>query len=193
MHTSQYPLVLAVAALLVTTTGCSEQPESQVLLSPSPNEASLSRSNAGNGALVAPLDGGQEVPVVVSNASGNAVFKIARDGQSVDYRLIVAGAKDLLQGHVHLAPAGSNGPVVAFLFNFAPIALNQPGVTRSGVIATGTISAADLIARNAVGFNGSMEQFIARLRSGGAYVNVHTGSNPGGEVRGQVKGGHGGH
>jgi hypothetical protein len=31
-----------------------------------------------------------------------------------------------------------------------------------------------------------MEDLVARIRSGNAYVNVHTSNYPGGEIRGQL-------
>lgn len=173
---------VVTAALLIMTAACSDSSYEQVTATPEVPLASRSVNN--NGALVAPLDGSQEVPVVVTNARGNAVFKIARDGQSVDYRVIVAGAQPLLAGHVHLAPAGTNGPFVAFLFNFAPLN-STTGVSRNGVISNGTITEKDLIVR--LGFSGTMDEFIAALRNGGAYVNIHTVGNASGEVRGQIK------
>ena len=75
-----------------------------------------------------------------------------------------------------------NGPVVVFLFGFV-----AGGVTENGVLAEGDITAANLIARPAIGFGATMPELVAAMRTGGAYVNVHTVALPAGEIRDQVK------
>lgn len=138
-----------------------------------------------------PLSGDQEVPSRSTNARGTAVFHVAKDGSSLDYKLIVANIDNVVQAHIHLAPAGQNGPVVAFLFGAVP----PGGGASNGVIATGTISSADLIGP-LVG--GTMDDLVAEMAAGNTYVNVHTsdgvggpnsgpGDFPGGEVRGQIR------
>jgi hypothetical protein len=58
---------------------------------------------------------------------------------------------------------------------------------------TGTISAADVgTGSSAQGVAaGEFEEFIAAIRSGNAYANVHSTQSPGGEIRGQLKPGAG--
>jgi glucose/arabinose dehydrogenase len=130
----------------------------------------------------AELSGDQEVPPVDTAASGDASFTLSEDGTELEFELQVANIQDVTQAHIHLAPPGVNGPVVAFLFGFVP-----GGVTiDDGTLAEGTITEDDLIARPAVGFGGTMEELIARIRAGDAYVNVHTIDHPGGEIRGQL-------
>lgn len=141
--------------------------------------------------FVAHLDAGQEVPANSSIATGQAVFQLNADGTELSYRLIVANIENVTASHIHLAPAGSNGAVVAFLYGSVP-----PGGGRiDGVIATGTITAANLVGP-LTGQPFSM--LVAALRAGTAYVNAHTndgvaptntgpGDFPGGEIRGQVQ------
>lgn len=50
----------------------------------------------------------------------------------------------------------------------------------------GTITQANLIARPAIGFGANMAELLAVMRSGNAYVNVHTVQIPAGEIRGQI-------
>ena len=128
--------------------------------------------------FTAHLVGAEEVPAVETRATGQAVLKVDRDGSALHYRLIVANIEDVAQAHIHVGPAGTNGGVVAFLYGPAPVA----GRT-AGVLATGTITAADLIGPMA---GASLDDLLDAIRSGNAYVNVHTATNPGGEIRGQI-------
>ncbi len=189
-------LALPVAAVFFVTacqesspssaTGIAAQLDANFARSANANANSNANSNARVAAnFVSPMDPRQEVQAneVLSNASGNAVYTLSRDGQSLEYRVIVAGANPLTQGHIHLGARGANGNVVATLFNFAPI-MSAVGVSRNGVIATGTITAADLRAQLA---GAPLSDLLDALRSGNAYTNVHTVVFPQGEVRGQIQ------
>jgi CHRD domain len=134
------------------------------------------------------LNGDTEVPANASRAAGQAVFQLSPDGTSLDYRLIVANLDNPVAAHIHIGPAGVNGPVVAFLFGPAPAG----GGTANGVLAEGTITAANLVGPLA---GQPFSVLIDALNSGNAYVNVHTndgvppagtgpGDLPGGEIRG---------
>jgi hypothetical protein len=131
----------------------------------------------------ADLAGAFEVPAVITAATGEAFFRVSADGSSLGYRLNVRGLTDTLQAHIHLGPAGQNGPVVAFLYPDAPPAQLIPG-RFSGELAGGAITADEL--------RGPLEgmtiaDLLAAIESGNAYVNVHTVANPGGEIRGQIQ------
>lgn len=141
--------------------------------------------------FVAHPDGGQEVPERDTAATGQAIFRLSGDGKQLTYRLIVANIENVVAAHIHLGPTGVNGPVVAFLFG--PVA---PGGGRvDGVIATGTITAANLVGP----LTGQpLSVLTVAMEAGGTYVNVHTddgvppansgpGDFPGGEIRGQVR------
>jgi hypothetical protein len=132
--------------------------------------------------FTAPLSGAQEVPAVETLARGNVVLHLSEDGSSLDYRLMVANIQNVTQAHIHLAPAGANGSVVAWLYPSAPPAQLLPGRT-SGVVATGTITAAQLVGPLA---GASLEELVDEIRSGNAYVNVHTTQHPPGEIRCQL-------
>ncbi|GGO85722.1 CHRD domain-containing protein [Marinobacterium nitratireducens] len=144
--------------------------------------------DAGN--FVAHLDGANEVPPVDTFATGQAVFKLGGDGTVLDYKLIVANIDNVVAAHIHLASAGMNGPVVAFVAgSFAP-----GGGPVDGILAEGTITEGNLIGPLA---GQDLSVLVAAMRSGGTYVNVHTNdgeapvnTGPGdfasGEVRGQI-------
>lgn len=143
-------------------------------------QSGLTASAGGNGTRwAAPLSGSEEVPPVDLNGTGVAKFKLSKDGDSISYKLNVANIDNVIASHIHLAPAGQNGSVVAFLFGPAP-----GGVNVNGTLAEGTITAADLVGPLS---GASLDDLVAAMESGGAYVNVHTVVNPGGEIRGQIK------
>ncbi len=124
------------------------------------------------------LSGRNEIPARDSRGAGAAIFALADDGASLDYRLIVANIDDVTQSHIHLGPPDANGPVVAFLFGLVP-----GGVTENGVLAQGTITAGDLIGPLA---GESLESLVDAMREGQTYVNVHTLAFPPGEIRAQI-------
>jgi hypothetical protein len=129
----------------------------------------------------ADLVGSNEVPPVDSSAAGEARFKANGDRTKLRYELAVGDIEAAVQAHVHLGAAGTNGPVVAFLFG--PVAGGRD-VDGEETIAKGTITAADL-----VGPLTGMEisNLLTEMQLGNIYVNVHTVANPPGEIRGQIE------
>jgi hypothetical protein len=127
------------------------------------------------------LSGSAEVPPVATRARGQAIFQVADD--AIGYRLIVANIENVTQAHIHIAPPGANGPVAVWLFPAAPPATLVPGRSQ-GILAEGTITAADLVGPLE---GGALEDLVAEIRSGNAYVNVHTSQYPPGEIRGQIR------
>lgn len=123
--------------------------------------------------------GDNENPPVNSLGQCQANFRLTSDGSGLQYRLIVANIEFVTQAHIHLAPPNENGPVVAFLFGFVP-----EGATTNGTLAQGIIVAGDLIGPLA---GMSVDDLVAEIEAGNAYVNVHTLSHPPGEIRGQIR------
>lgn len=130
------------------------------------------------------LSGQNEVPGVWTDASGQAIFQLNKDGIELSYKLIVDSIANVSASHIHLAPAGTNGPVVAFLYPtpFSPVV--TPGIT-SGILAEGIITSSNLIGPMA---GMTLKDLIDAFYAGGTYVNVHTSQHPGGEIRGQITG-----
>jgi hypothetical protein len=148
-------------------------------------------ANAGDRNFVAHLSARDEVPSNESLAQGQAIFHLSADGTQLDYTLIAANIDNVVFAHIHLAPAGVNGPVVAFLFG--PAAAG--GGRFSGVLAQGTITEDDLIGPLA---GQEFAALVDAMLAGNTYVNVHTddgvapggtgpGDLPAGEVRGQIR------
>lgn len=147
-------------------------------------------AQAADTTYTAHLSASQEVPTNPSLAQGQAIFKLSSDGTELEYRLIVANLDNPVAAHIHLAPEGENGAVVAFLYGNAAPGSGQ----TSGVIATGTITADDLIGPL---LGQPLSALVDAIEAGNAYVNVHTndgdattaggpGDIPGGEIRGQI-------
>ena len=129
------------------------------------------------------LTGAEEVPAVETQAQGQAIFKLSADGTELRYKLIVANIENVLMAHIHLGEAGENGPVVVWLYPDGPPPQLIEGRFQ-GVLAEGVITDADLVGPLA---GATMEDLLAEIEAGNAYVNVHTAQFPGGEVRGQIR------
>ncbi len=128
------------------------------------------------------LDGKSEVPEVVTRARGQAQFQLANDGASISYKLIVANIENVRMAHIHLAPAGANGPVVVWLYPSGPPQKLIEG-RFNGVLAEGVITDDSLVGLLA---GATIDDLLEEIRSGNAYVNVHTNQYPPGEIRGQI-------
>jgi CHRD domain len=135
------------------------------------------------------LNGDFEVPVRDTAAQGQAIFHVAKDGKSVDYKLIVANIDNAFAAHIHCGTPGQNGPVLVTLFS-GPIGAGR----MNGVIAKGTFTEPN--PGNACALS-DLADVIALLEGGGGYVNVQTndgvdppntgpGDFPGGEIRGDT-------
>ena len=128
--------------------------------------------------IMALLNGTNERPnPVTTSANGAAVF--TRNGTSVTYTVTYQGIASIPTGaHIH-APAGpnSNAGVIVDL-------VKQTQTSNSGVL-TGTFTATDIR-----GISGqppiALDSLMTLLRTGNAYVNVHSTTFPAGEIRGQT-------
>jgi len=126
----------------------------------------------------ATLDGLEEVPPVQTNATGDMVFTVREDQESMQYRLTVNNLANFTEAHIHLGRRGENGPVIVFLFG--PV---DPAITVSQGIVQGNISDMDLIGPLA---GQPFSVLLEEMQEGNTYVNVHTIQNPAGEIRGQI-------
>ena len=109
------------------------------------------------------MSGSEEVPAVVSDAQGVAVFTLDKNKTTIYFNVSLNNLSGPITGmHIHEAPAGTNGPVIINLVPF----LN--GNRAKGALKNITPAT------------------IAKLLNGDYYINVHTEMNPGGEIRGQI-------
>jgi hypothetical protein len=129
----------------------------------------------------AKLSGSNEVPPVTTSGSGVAIFLLSADGKSLDYQLNLTNMNSVMGAHIHNGKQGENGPVVAGLFN--PSMTAPPTGAINGQLKKGTLTSADLSGPLA---GKQISDLVAMIKSGGAYVNVHTTQNQNGEIREQI-------
>ena len=118
-----------------------------------------------------------------TDGTGQALFQVSKDGTELHYKVILANIENVTMAHIHLAPAGTNGPVVVWLYPAAPPAVLLPGRT-DGIVAEGVIKQSDLRGLLA---GQPFSKLIEEIAAGNTYVNVHTSQYPTGEIRGQIR------
>jgi hypothetical protein len=191
---SGIPYAGVLVLLLVTLlNGCADEPI-DVNLPGGGNSVSASDASAddmmhagGRRTFHAHLTGDQERPLAVeTDGSGQAMFQLSKDGTALHYRVVVNNIENITQAHIHCGGTEVAGPVIAFLFGFV-----AEGVTVNGVLAEGVITNANVISRPdsqaCMGGVANFTQLLQKLRAGEAYINVHTTSFPGGEIRGVIR------
>ena len=115
------------------------------------------RSNQG---VQVTLSGANEVPSVVTSASGSGKIMVGED-KSVSGSVTTTGI-DATAAHIHTGASGINGPVTV-------------GLTKT----------ADNVWSVPAGAKFTDEQYKT-YKTGGMYINVHSAANKGGEIRGQL-------
>lgn len=137
------------------------------------------------------LSGAQEDPTVITSARGNATLRIV--GNTIAYNVRYRDlASDIQQAHIHIGADDTTGAIAVFLctnLGNGPTGTPACGPPRSGQI-TGVIEAADVLDDPkllAQGISaGDIAGLIRAIRTGLAYVNIHTVLSPAGEIRGDV-------
>jgi hypothetical protein len=137
------------------------------------------RVTAADDIFKATLSGGEEKTAVASKTTGDAIFTLSADGKELAYALTVKDIEDAVAAHVHAGKKGAEGPPVVGLFGGA----KKVG-KFSGELAKGTITDKNLVGPL---YGKTIADLVSLIKSGDAYVNVHTAKNPGGEIRGQVQ------
>jgi len=121
-------------------------------------------SSMGGGAAASAglkMSGDQEVPPVTTAATGTSMIKIDGDG-SVSGN-ITTTCMDCMMAHIHVGALGKNGPVIV------PLVKTADGVWS---VPPGAKLTADQ---------------LKAFQAGELYVNAHTPTNKGGEIRTQLK------
>lgn len=140
------------------------------------------------------LIGYEETPLTI-NSPGSGSFKatVNSDGTAINYTLSYTSLSSAItQSHIHFGRPAITGMIVLFLCtNLTPpdgVPLPQACPPGPATI-TGTLTAADVIARSAQNIGAGAAGFaemIKAMRAGAAYANVHTTLFPTGEIRGAI-------
>jgi hypothetical protein len=138
----QRSLLALVASVGVMLAGCAQTP---AVAPPGPSHLTLS--------------GSHEVPPVTTSASATGNFKVGAD-QSVSGSITTTGMVPTA-AHIHMAAAGSNGPVIIPLTKYENTFSVPAGAKLND------------------------EQYAA-YKAGKLYVNVHSDNYKGGEIRAQL-------
>ena len=150
----------------------------------------VSIATAASGQLLtfnAILTGSNEVPPVETDTMGRSrvVFDIQGGlAAAATFRLDVFDGVRATQAHFHCAPAGTNGPIVAFLAGF-----HDRGWDLNGQWASATLTDANVLPTDDPACPTEINNLTDLARAafqGNIYVNVHTIAHGGGEVRGQL-------
>jgi hypothetical protein len=136
----------------------------------------------------AQLTGEEEVPPVPTTASGTATLEV--EGDVINYTIDnVTDLENPVVAHIHIGEVGANGPVRLNLCGTgAPVPDCAVGEEVLVTGSNGTTVGAPAI---------TFDELVEAMRSGGAYVNVHTDDGEGeqntgpgdmasGEIRGQI-------
>jgi len=131
----------------------------------------------------ADLSGANEVPARDTAATGTCGFVV--NGDRVDFSITTEGLSSGVVGaHIHIAPAGSNGPVrVPFINpNLAGTNTQTPFIApNEGILIENSFGTTDVTGGL------TLADVLSAMRSGNAYCNIHTVNFPGGEIRGQIR------
>jgi CHRD domain-containing protein len=130
------------------------------------------------------LIGYQENPDISTTGTGSFAATPADDAETITYVLSYSGLEGgaAFAAHIHFGKRAVNGGVSAFLCGGG----DKPACPVSGTVS-GVVDAADVIGPAGQGIAaGEFDELVAAMRAGHSYVNVHTPTWPGGEIRAQV-------
>jgi|SwirhirootsSR2_FD_contig_81_22782_length_579_multi_2_in_0_out_0_1 hypothetical protein len=141
--------------------------------------ASAVQAQAQTYTWTANLSGSNEAPPVAATGSGGrATVTYDAATQTGTYSIDVYNLPTgVTASHIHAGGPGVSGPVI---INFT-----VANGTSNDFRISGTFKASDVVARPAQGVN-NMDDALAAMLLGEAYVNVHSQANGGGEIRGQL-------
>jgi hypothetical protein len=130
------------------------------------------------------LNGYQEVPSVSTAGRAGFIGTLNLDETALQARLQYFDMQGVPQAaHIHFGQRGVNGGVMAWLCGGG----GRPACPPSPGTVNVSIGPADIVGPAGQGIDaGEFVEALRALRSGNAYVNVHTDLFAGGEIRGQI-------
>src|SRR5687767_3589497 len=131
----------------------------------------------------ATMSGANEVPAVTTSATGRAWF--VDRGNTIDYYMEYSGlTSNTTNAHIHRGAVGQ-APASNLMVQLFFVQGATSGVVVGTIDMTRTVGGVSDVAPLETG-NQSATDFRALLNAQGAYVNVHSANNGGGEIRGQI-------
>lgn len=106
------------------------------------------------------LSGSQQSPPVTTSATGSGTVTVNPD-MTVVVNITTTGIA-ATAAHIHMAPAGQNGPVIVPFTKSGDAWVTAPGAKMT-------------------------EAHFAAFKAGNTYVNVHSAAHPPGEIRDQLR------
>jgi hypothetical protein len=147
--------------------------------------------------ILATMTGYEEVPAVSTVGKGQFLAKISTDETSIQWALTYSDLEGAVQqSHIHIGQTGVNGGISVFLctnLGNGPVGVQAcpaPPASISGTINADQVSPnipATVAARTQGLETGEIKELIKAMRAGATYVNIHTATWPGGEVRKQIQ------
>jgi hypothetical protein len=138
------------------------------------------------------LTGYEEVPAISTSGGGSFRASIQKRGMEIEFKLTYGRlVGTVTQAHIHFGQLSVNGGIMVFLcsnLGNGPVGTAACPVDGS---VSGTLTAEDVVGgANGQGIAaGEFAEMVKAIRSGVAYVNVHSTLYPGGEIRGQLRNG----
>ncbi len=117
-----------------------------------------------------------------TQAQGEAIFQFNENRTEIKFMIIAANIQNITMAHIHIDNGAALGPIVVWLYPREPPPKEIPG-RFDGVLAKGTITASNIVGPLA---GMTLEDLMAKMQAGLAYVVVHTSQHPPGEIRGFI-------
>lgn len=139
------------------------------------------------------LTGYQEDPAPISTP-GRGLFRARVDPQAQRVSYILSYANlvgTVTQAHIHFGGVAQSGGVIAFLCSNVGGPVGTQPCPADPATISGVIRPINIVGPVAQGIApGEFNEFVAALRAGRTYVNIHTTLYPTGEIRAQLNGNH---
>ena len=132
--------------------------------------------------------GEQEVPPIHSNMKARLLMEFDVAFSRVEFRLDVYDGADITEAQLHCASAGSNGPIISYLYGLDQQGVNvQSGTLSFGILTNDYLVDHDfeIVEKCGVPINNIASLYEAIMQRK-VYLNIKTRANPSGEVRGQL-------
>jgi hypothetical protein len=131
----------------------------------------------------AELRGRNEVPLTLSAGRGTLALTVNDVDTSVHFVLRYSGLlTTVAASHIHVGQPGANGGVTVFFCGGG----GRPACPQEGTVE-GDFTANDVLTLPTQQLElHNLEKLLKAIRAGQTYVNVHTATSPGGEIRGPI-------